>query len=320
MNAILSPAAGDASDVHTVLVPVPRPRRGGVLVRTRAVDLSTSGASRRWSLSGEVVLVGSGVTEWSRGDRVVAIAKDPQGGQRRLGADFVVLPAAELHAIPTNVSFLSAAAVAHSFATAWEALFHRGRLGFAERVVVIGASHPAGLAAVQISRWRNCQVVVVADGHQAPRLRALGADRVVSQSAPNLPDHVTAGLGGHRATVVVDVVGAALQPSQRLLDHEGRLVLTAPSEPQLVDTDLLINRRVQILGSGARFDTVDLRHIFKLLSNGIFIPVIDSIHRFSGAAQAFRKAGSADRIGSVLLVPDDLFRSEEKPTRINEEG
>jgi NADPH:quinone reductase-like Zn-dependent oxidoreductase len=246
--------------------------------------------------------------------------KAPRGGQRRLGADFVVLPASELHAIPINVSFLSAAAVAHSFATAWEALFHRGRLGFAERVVVIGASHPAGLAAVQISRWRSCRVVVVADGHQAPRLRALGADRVVSQSAPNLPDHVTAGLGGHRATLVVDVVGAALRPSQQLLDHEGRLVLAAPNELQLVDTDLLINRQVQIIGSGARFDTVDLRHIFKLLSDGVFIPVIDSIHRFSGAAQAIRKAESAEHLGSVLLVPDDLFQSEEESTRIGEEG
>jgi NADPH:quinone reductase-like Zn-dependent oxidoreductase len=196
--------------------------------------------------------------------------------------------------------------VAHPFATAWEALLHDGRLGMGERVVVIGQSNPAGPAAVQIGRWRQSRVVVVADGHQAPRLRALGADRVISRSAPNLPDHVQAGLGGEKATVVVDVAGAPLQPSLRMLGANGRLVLTAAVESQQVEVDLLIDHRIVIAGSRARFDSVELQHILKLVGDGTFVPVIDSIHPFSQVARAGLRLESVDRIGSVLLVPDDL--------------
>jgi NADPH:quinone reductase-like Zn-dependent oxidoreductase len=262
-----------------------------------------------------VVIVGGGVTEWSKGDRVVAITETPQKGL--LTADFAAIPAADLHAVPPNVSFLGAAAVMHPFATAWEALFHSGHQGLGERVVVIGGSNPAALAAVQICRWRKSRIVVVADGHRAPRLRALGADLVVSRSAPDLPRHVIAGLGGP-AGLVIQVEGGPIDQSLAMLGPDGRLVVVGATEPQVVHVDLIVERRIHLIGSQAHFDTVDVDHILKLLSDGTFVPVIDSIHTFSQADRAGLRLESSDRVGSVVLVPDAL--SDQETARIREEG
>jgi NADPH:quinone reductase-like Zn-dependent oxidoreductase len=232
----------------------------------------------------------------------------------------MVVSAAELHSIPDNVSFISSASVGRTFSTAWTALFQDGRLGMNERVVVIGAAHPIGIAAVQICRWKGSSIVAVSDGRHAQRLAALGANRVVSLSAPDLADHVRAGLDGQGATVVVNVTGSALPASMQMLDRNGRLVLTGSGPPQLLDVHQLVEQRAHIIGSTAHIDAVDIHHVLKLLSEATFLPVIDSIYPLSKAGEAHRRAESELTFGAVLLVPDHLYRSAEELTEPLEEG
>jgi NADPH:quinone reductase-like Zn-dependent oxidoreductase len=266
------------------------------------------------------MLVGRGVTEWSRGDRVVAISGSM--GRTRSGAyaDYLAVSSRDLHAIPENVSFLGAVSVGRAFATAWSALFEDGRLGMDERAVVIGAAHSIGIAAVQICRWRDSTVMAVANGRHAPRLGALGATRTISQSAPDLTGHVIAGLGARSATIVLNVTGELLSESLQMLDRNGRLVLTGGGDPQPLDLDVLVDRQAHVMGSSTRVDKVDMHHILKLLSEGTFLPVIDSIYPLSQAARAHQRAESQQVFGAVGLVPDHLYQSTEKITQLHKEG
>jgi NADPH:quinone reductase-like Zn-dependent oxidoreductase len=66
------------------------------------------------------------------------------------------------------------------------------------------------------------------------------------------------------------------------------------------------------MGSSARVGEADISRILELLSEGTFLPVIDSIFPLSQAARAHQRTESPEVFGAVLLVPDHLFQSTEK--------
>ena len=332
MKAVVVYSPGNAEELQLTAVPVPRPGPDQVLVRVHAATISQIDIGIRSGkmaadypfqmgsdVAGDVILVGAGVTECSPGDRVLVLSGSM--GQTQPGgyADYVAVPAAEVHAIPDNVSYVSSVSVGRSFGKAWTALLRDGRLGHNERVVVIGAADPIGIAAIQICRWKGSLVVAVSDGRHARRLQAIGAARVVSQLAPDLPEHVKAGLGNRSASVVINVPGANLAASLETLDRHGRLVFVSGGVPQLLDVRGLVEIEAQVVGSAAAPDPADVRHIHKLLSEATFLPVIDSIYLLSQVAEAHRRAESGDRFGAVLLVPDHLNRSREQITELVEE-
>ena len=331
MNAVVMRTPGDPDVLRATRVPVPRPGEDQVLLRVHAAAVAQpvirSGKTPAViptlpgsEASGEVILVGRGVTRWSRGHRVVAVGDSISRNQPGTYADYLMVSSKDLHAIPDNVSFLGAVSVGRAFATAWSALIEDGRLGMNERAVVIGAAHPIGIAAVQICRWRDSPVIAVANGRHAPRLGALGATRTISRSAPDLAGHVIAGLGARPANVVLNVTGEKLSESLQMLHRHGRLVLTSGGHPQPLDLNLLVDRNAHVMGSSARVDEADISHILKLLSEGTFIPVIDSIFPLSQAARAHQRTESPGVFGAVLLIPDHLYQSTEKITQLREEG
>lgn len=332
MNAVVMRSPGDPGALHTTRVPILRPSQGQVLVRVHAATVDRRDLSIRSDAvpiglplvpgsdaAGEVVLVGPGVTECSPGDRVVVVSNSM--GRTGMGgcAEYVTVAAFDVHPIPDNVSFVSSASVGRGFSAAWAALFQAGRLGHNERVAVIGAAHLTGIAAVQICRGKGSKVIAVSDGRHAQRLTALGATRVISQSAPNLADHVKAGFDGQGATVAINVVGTALAASVEMLDRHGRLILTNGGDPQPLDVRRLVEQTAQVIGATNQIDALDVHHVLKLLSEATLVPVIDSIFPLSEAAEAHWRAESELTFGAVLLVPDHLYRSGDKLTELLEE-
>lgn len=332
MKAVVVHSPGDPEELQVTSVPVPRPGPNQVLVRVQAATVGrTDTGVRSGSIpagfplvvgsdaAGDVVLVGSGVTECSPGGFVPSSRSAPVLDRPGGHADYVVVPASELHPIPDNVSCISSVSVGRPFSRAWRALFGDGRLGPNERVVVIGAADPVGIAAIQICRWKGSPVIAVSDGRHAQRLQAIGATRVVSQSAPHLPKHVRTGLGHQGASAIVNVLGTALAASLEILDQHGRLVFLGGDVPQMLDIHRLVELDARVSGSAAGADGADVRHIHKLLSEATFVPVIDSIYSLSQVGQAHRRAESEERFGAILLVPDYLDRSAEKLTKLFEE-
>lgn len=131
-------------------------------------------------VAGTVAALGSGVTTWKVGDRVVG--KVPINGRGSL-ADYTVAKAEALATLPANVSFIDGAALPLSGLTGWQAVAALGDVK-GKRILVTGGLGAAGRAAIQ--NLVELGAVPVA-GVRASRLglaRALGVDAIDIEATP----------------------------------------------------------------------------------------------------------------------------------------
>jgi NADPH:quinone reductase-like Zn-dependent oxidoreductase len=96
--------------------------------------------------TGVVAAVGTGVTRFNPGDRVLAMCE--QGGY----AEAACASEDQCYALPAAMAFEEAASMSLAADTAWVALMERGRLRPGESVLVTGATGAVGNGAVQIAK------------------------------------------------------------------------------------------------------------------------------------------------------------------------
>ena len=242
MRAVVVEAVQVTPDVREI--DSPTPPDGGVVVRVHATGLCRSDW-HGWAghdedivfphvpgheLAGTISAVGTGVNEWTVGDRVTVpfvcgcgrchwcqageaqVCPDQQQpGFTHWGsfAEYVALHAADtnLVAIPASVSFEAAASLGCRFATAYRALVARARVEAGEWVTVIGAGG-VGLSTVMIARALGAHVVAVDRNAEALALATeLGAAHAVVADGTDIPS-VVADLTGGGSHVAVDAVGS----------------------------------------------------------------------------------------------------------------
>jgi len=181
-------------------------------------------------LAGVVTEVGTGVQQWSVGDRVTVpfvcgcgecewcrtgegqvCPQQEQPGFTHWGsfAEQVVLHAADtnLVAVPDGVDFTTAASLGCRFATAYRALTARARVVEGEWVMVVGAGG-VGLSAVMIARALGARVVAVDRNPGALEVASsLGAAYTLLADGRDIPELVGELTGGG-SHVAVDAVGS----------------------------------------------------------------------------------------------------------------
>ena len=222
-------------------VPVPDLAPGQVLVRVHAAALNpldalvASGVARQFfditlpitlatDFAGTIERVGSAVTEWNVGDRVIAWADAGTSGGL---AQFAAIPAGACVALPTSLSFAQGAAIPTAGITAWHALFSVAGLKSGETVLIHAGAGGVGSFAVQFAKQAGARVIATASGDGLAQAGSLGADEVIDYATQDFTEHVSG------ADVVLDLVGGETQlRSFGVLRKEGRLVSTAmPPDP-----------------------------------------------------------------------------------------
>lgn len=166
-----------------------------------------------YEVAGTVIALGDGVDASLEGHRV--FAGTMFGGY----ASEVVVPAADVVAIPDGLTFERAAAIPVNYATAWAALFGYGSLRAGERVLVHSAGGGVGIAALQLARHAGAEVYGTASPAKHERLRELGLEHVL--------DYTHAGWerGLPPFDLVLDPLGGrSFRRSYELLRAGGRLV------------------------------------------------------------------------------------------------
>jgi len=196
--------------------PDPEPAAGEVLVRTAAIGLNfadlfvRSGDYPRtpktpfvpgMELSGTVESVGTGVTGFTAGQRVVAV---PLFGGH---AEKVAVPAARVFPLPDGVDLADAAAVGVVFITAWY-LCARAEVAARERVVVTAAAGGVGTALLQLLAIRGARTLALVGSEGKRALcRELGAEETGLYG--DAAGRVASAFGG-KADVVADAIGGRL--------------------------------------------------------------------------------------------------------------
>ncbi len=173
-----------------------------------------------FEVAGEVVQIGSDVTGWREGDRVVAIMRF--GGY----ANDVIVPAADLVRYPDSLTPVQAAAIPVVFLTAWICLFEAGNARKGETVLILGAGGGVGTAAVQLAVGRGLRVVGTAGTEIKRRfvMDDLGAEACFD-SRGDWKTQVRNLLGPRGVDIALDPVGGqATAACRSLLAPLGRLV------------------------------------------------------------------------------------------------
>lgn len=241
-------------------------------------------------VSGDVVEVGTSVSEYALGDRVVVPFHLACGacGQCRRGlsnlcdragylgsthdgafAEYMAVPKADFNLVrlPESVSFDDAAALGCRFMTAFRAVVDLGRAEAGEWMIVFGAAGGVGRAALQLARAVGVRTIAVDVPEQCESLEAVGAaDHVVSTTDPDLPQHV-ADLTGGGANLAIDAVARAETTALAVasLGKSGRLLqigLTGPDSRGIVSIpiDEIVHRELRVMGVNGnphtRFDPI----------------------------------------------------------------
>ncbi len=274
--------------------------------------------------SGVVKEIGSEVTQFAVGDRVLAqpgygcgSCHACLGGRENycpkygivgehfegVQTQFVVLDEAKAIRMPSNINFEEGAAIPLVYMTAWEMLVNKCAVKPTDTVLVVAASSGVGSAAVQIARAHGARVIATAGTAKLEKAKALGAEFVLDHYKQDVAKEVKKITQGKGAEIVVDHAGSATwQASMRSLAKGGKLVVCGSSTGFEVTFDLrfLFIRQQSILGStmGTRGD---MFRILQLVEAGKMKGVVDRVFPFTEVAKAHEYLESGQQFGKVIL-------------------
>jgi NADPH:quinone reductase-like Zn-dependent oxidoreductase len=253
------------ADLTVRPAPYTAPGADEIVIRNRAIAVNpldvakqtTGNMMYRWlpspavlgeDVAGEVAEVGSAVTRFRAGDRVVGYAVGmekgrnhrPEGGFQ----EYTVVLERLAAPIPATMTFEAAAVLPLAISTAASALFQGDQLGLChptdgserpvstgEAVVVWGGSTSVGSNAIQLAAAAGYEVVTTASPRNHARALALGATRVFDYSSPTVVADVAAALRGKRVVGVLAVGTGSAGPSVAIAAATGskRVSMASPS-------------------------------------------------------------------------------------------
>ncbi|MGQ0614622.1 MAG: zinc-binding dehydrogenase [Planctomycetaceae bacterium] len=238
MDRIIVRRPGGLDRLELDTAPDPTPAAGEILVEVEAAGVNFADCVVRMGLyssakkyvgwpitpgfeaAGRVAALGTGVAGPAPGTRVVAVTRF--GGY----ASRLVVPAAQVFALPDDIDLRTAAGFPTVFLTAWYALFELGRPRAGSTMLVHSAAGGAGGALLQLARIADVRAVgVVGAPHKVDAARASGAAEVIDKSREDwkraarrcAPDGYAAVFDANGATT--------LRGSYDLLAPTGRLVV-----------------------------------------------------------------------------------------------
>lgn len=280
------------------------------LMQRRGLYPPPPGASPLLGLecSGVVTEVAEGVSQWSPGDRVMALL--PGGGY----AEQVVVQAGHCLRVPETVDLVEAAALPEVLLTVFLNVFELAGLKSRDWVLVHGGGSGIGTAAIQLAAAADAKIAVTAGSpEKCARCLDLGADLAINYREEDFAEAIATATEGQGVSVILDSIGASyLAPNLASLAVGGRLVLIGLMGGAKAEVPLgsLLMRRLQIIGSTlrTRSDTEksELVHAFEArfgeaVEAGRIRPIVDRVLPLAEADEAHRIMQASEHFGKLVL-------------------
>jgi NADPH:quinone reductase len=303
--------------------PVPTPALGEILIKVVAAGVNRPDVAQRQGnyapppgasdlpgleVSGTVVALGSGVSEWAVGDEVCALT--PGGGY----AEYCATPAAHALPIPAGISLLEAGAMPETFFTVWTNVFDRGRLQAGERFLVHGGSSGIGTTAIQLANVLGARVFTTAGTQEKCKVcEELGAERAINYREKDYVAVLRDLTDGEGVDLILDMVGGDyFSRNLSALNTEGRLVQIAFLAGPKTEVNLvpIMMKRLTVTGSTlrpqsnqAKAEIADglRRTVWPLVEAGRVKPVMHATFPLSETAKAHQMMEDGDHIGKIVL-------------------
>jgi len=318
---ITRPGGPEVLRVATRAVPQPKP--GEVLIRVAAAGVNRPDCLQRagsyapppgasdlpgLEVSGTIVRVGEGVTQWKEGDQVCALT--PGGGY----AQFCATPAGHCLPIPRAWNMIQAAGLPETCFTVWINVFERAHLTPGETLLVQGGSSGIGVTAIQLAHAMGNRVFATAGTPEKCQACVdLGAERAINYRNEDFVEVVQQLTAGQGVDVILDMVaGDYVARELASLREDGRLSIIAllgGSKAQ-IDLNQVLRRRLTITASTLRPRSIEFKttiatalrtKVWPLIEAGKFKPVVFRTFTLAEAAQAHALMESGAHIGKLIL-------------------
>jgi NADPH:quinone reductase-like Zn-dependent oxidoreductase len=269
-------------------------------------------------MAGEITEVGPGVTGWKAGDRVLVNPVNKKKGL--MGemldggmAEYCLIAADQLIAMPAGVSFEDAASLPVAYGTAHRMLVTHKTVKQGDRVVILGASGGVGTGCVILAKHLGAEVIAcTSSAEKMQKLKELGADEVINVKDTDFSKWAVEKYGKPQRRTYdggVDVVinftgGDTWHPSLRCLKRGGKLLVcgaTAGYDPK-EDLRYIWSFELQVIGSNSFYDE-NLQALMQLIADGKMKPVIDKVLPLEQAREGLRLIQDREVIGKVVVAP-----------------
>jgi NADPH:quinone reductase-like Zn-dependent oxidoreductase len=173
-------------------------------------------------LSGEIVVVGPGVSKLRVGDQVYGVTNSQFVGAY---AQYASASAEMVSNKPGSLTYVEAASVPVVAVTAWQALFDHAQLRAGQTVVIHGAAGNVGSYAVQLARHAGVQTIATVATDDVSVVRNLGANTVIDYRTQRFEEEI------RDADAVIDLVGGETQDRSFQVLRRGGKLISAVSRP-----------------------------------------------------------------------------------------
>ena len=258
-------------------------------------------------ISGKIVAVGEGVSDFQIGDEVLAIGMGAFKAFVTTSADGVVLK-------PPSLPFETAAGFPVVFLTSFYSLHHAARLAKGERILIHSAAGGVGLAAIQIAQSIGAEIfATVGTPEKREFMRTLGIRHVMDSRSMDFAEEIVKLTGGEGVDVVLNsLAGEAIAKGLEILRPYGRFI-------ELGKRDIMENRQIGLLpfSKSISFTSVDFswlsslrpgflqsmfHQIMELYDKGVFKPLPAQFFPISEAAKAFSFMARGTHIGKIVFL------------------
>jgi len=218
-------------------------------------------------------------------------------------AEYCLVPAQNLFAIPRGLTFEEASCLPTAYLTAYRMLFTKGGLRPGGTVLIQGAGGGLSTAAERLAIAAGLRVVVSsrsAEKREAALSRGVHHTVATGREAVS---EILALTGSEGVDVVIESVGGATwATSLRALRRGGAIVVagaTAGADPPS-DLRRVFWRQLRVLGSmmGSR---AEFKELLAMVEAARVRPLIDSVVPLGQARQAFLKLESGEVTGKLVV-------------------
>jgi zinc-binding alcohol dehydrogenase/oxidoreductase len=222
-------------------------------------------------------------------------------------AEYVVVPAGNVHPKPAHLSDDEAAAVPLAGLTAYRALVTRGRITRDDVVLLTGIGGGVQTFALLFAAYIGARTIVTSsDDAKLERAQALGADVTINYKKSDAwAKDVRAAAGDGGPSLIVDSAGGdtfaqcldIARPGARIVTYGG----TVPKAN--VRLFSIFWKHLDILGTSMG-SPHDFSGMLALFTEGKLKPAVDDVYAMTDAVVAAERMNSSMQFGKIVLAID----------------
>jgi 2-desacetyl-2-hydroxyethyl bacteriochlorophyllide A dehydrogenase len=248
-----------------------------------------------FDVAGEVVEVGTNVTNFKTGDAVYAYL-DPVPGSAY--AEYAAVSERFVSLKPSNLSYEQAAVVPLAATTALQALRDTGEIKKGQKVLINGASGGVGMFAVQIAKAYETEVTAVCSTKNVELVKSLGADRVIDRTQQDFTKDT------EKYDIIFDVVSkSSFSECKNSLLNQGIYITLLPNPDVILNgflTFFIPGKKAKLFF--AKSNGRDLAYLKELIEANKIRPVIDRTYPLSQLADAHRYSEEGRTVGKIAIA------------------